>query len=63
VAEMRTDLPPARGIMAYARRGAWIGPELARLCARGRPYRWLCGGVTLNHHSLSTSRGARGGLG
>jgi hypothetical protein len=30
--------------------------ELARLCVESRPFRWLCGGVTLNHHSLSDFR-------
>ena len=35
-----------------------VGParELARLCVESRPYRWLCGGVTMNHHTLSDFR-------
>jgi transposase len=30
--------------------------ELARLCERDLPYRWLCGGVGVNHHALSDFR-------
>jgi transposase len=30
--------------------------ELARLCNQSRPYLWLCGGVSLNHHTLSDFR-------
>ena len=30
--------------------------ELARLCAEHAAYRWLCGGVTVNHHTLSDFR-------
>jgi transposase len=30
--------------------------ELARLCDRDLPYRWLCGGVGVNHHALSDFR-------
>ena len=30
--------------------------ELARLCLESKPYLWLCGGVTLNHHLLSDFR-------
>lgn len=25
--------------------------EVARLCVEGKPYRWLCGGVGINHGS------------
>jgi transposase len=39
-----------------ATRGVGSARELARLCVESRPYRWLCGGVTLNHHSLSDFR-------
>src|SRR5712691_4187720 len=30
--------------------------ELARLCVESSPYRWLCGGVSVNYHSLSDFR-------
>jgi transposase len=30
--------------------------ELARLCETQLPYQWLCGGVSVNHHSLSDAR-------
>lgn len=37
-------------------RGVGSARELARLCVESRPYRWLCGGVSLNHHTLSDFR-------
>ncbi len=39
-----------------ATRGVGSARELARLCVESRPYRWLCGGVTINHHTLSDFR-------
>lgn len=33
---------------------------LARLCERDAPYRWICGGVGVNHHTLSDFRVAHG---
>jgi transposase len=30
--------------------------ELARLCEAHAAYRWICGGVTMNHHTLSDFR-------
>ncbi len=39
-----------------ATRGVGSARELARLCAESRPYQWLCGGVSLNHHTLSDFR-------
>jgi transposase len=45
--------------------GAWLyaavdgvgsARELARLCAESDPYRWLLGGVSVNHHTLSDFR-------
>jgi transposase len=30
--------------------------EVARLCTTSDAYKWLCGGVTLNHHTLSDFR-------
>ncbi len=41
----------------YAKtRGVGSARELARLCLESRPYIWLCGGVTVNHHLLSDFR-------
>jgi transposase len=37
-------------------RGVGSGRELGRLCGESKPYQWLCGGVTLNHHTLSDFR-------
>jgi transposase len=39
-----------------ATRGVGSARELARLCAESRPYRWLCGGVGVNHHTFSDFR-------
>jgi transposase len=39
-----------------ATRGVGSARELARLCVESKPYRWLCGGVTINHHTLSDFR-------
>jgi len=39
-----------------ATRGVGSARELARLCTESRPYMWLCGGVSLNHHTLSDFR-------
>jgi transposase len=30
--------------------------ELARLCELSLPYQWICGGVSMNHHTLSDAR-------
>jgi transposase len=37
-------------------RGEGSARELARLCKESKPYEWLCGGVSLNHHTLSDFR-------
>jgi transposase len=37
-------------------RGEGSARELARLCAESKPYQWLCGGVSLNNHTLSDFR-------
>jgi transposase len=37
-------------------RGVGSARELARLCTECKPYLWLCGGVTVNHHLLSDFR-------
>ncbi len=37
-------------------RGVGSARELSRLCQESAPYRWLCGGVSVNHHSLSDFR-------
>src|SRR2546428_7740975 len=36
--------------------GVGSARELARLCERHDAYRWLCGGVRVNHHTLSDFR-------
>jgi transposase len=36
-------------------RGVGSARRLAELCEEGRPYQWLCGGVTVNHHRPSDS--------
>jgi transposase len=40
--------------------GVGSARELARLCTESRPYQWLCGGVSLNHHTLSDFRVGHG---
>src|SRR5438132_5069442 len=40
--------------------GVGSARELARLCSESRPYQWLCGGVSLNHHTLSDFRVGHG---
>lgn len=39
-------------------RGIGSARELARRCEESGPFRWLCGGVTVNHHLLSDFRTA-----
>lgn len=34
--------------------------KLARLCPRDAPFRWLCGGLSVNYHMLSSFRMAHG---
>jgi transposase len=43
-----------------ATRGISTGRELARLCEESHPYRWICGGVSLNYHTLDDFRVAHG---
>ena len=46
-------------------RGNWQRPRLDRLCEERLPYRWLCGGVSVNYHMLSDFRsqgGQRSGM-
>lgn len=40
--------------------GVGSARELARLCEEHLAYRWLCGRVGVNHHTLSDFRGAAG---
>src|SRR5438132_8795841 len=40
--------------------GVGSARELARLCSESHPYIWLCGGVSLNHHTLSDFRVGHG---
>jgi transposase len=45
------------GLWLYACiRGMGSARELARRCAESAPFRWLCGGVTVNHRLLSDFR-------
>ena len=41
--------------------GVGSAREVARLCESAAAYRWLCGGVGVNHHALSDFRAAQGG--
>ncbi len=34
----------------------WSARELERCCKRDSVYRWICGGVSVNHHTLSDFR-------
>ena len=43
-----------------ATEGVGSARELARLCTESKPYAWLCGGVSLNHHTLSDFRVGHG---
>jgi transposase len=36
--------------------GVGSARELARLCLESKPYQWICGGVSINHHTLSDFR-------
>lgn len=36
--------------------GVGSGRELERLCAQDAAYRWICGGVTVNYHTLNDFR-------
>jgi transposase len=40
--------------------GVGSAREIERLCAYDPAYRWLCGGVTVNHHALSDFRSREG---
>ena len=45
------------GLWLYAAiRGIGSARELARRCEESAPFRWLCGGVTVNHRLLSDFR-------
>jgi len=37
-------------------RGVGSARELARLCKESAPYKWLCGGVSVNYHTLADFR-------
>jgi transposase len=36
--------------------GIGCGRQLARLCTESDPYKWLCGGISLNYHTLNEFR-------
>lgn len=40
--------------------GVGSARRIAELCVESDPYRWLCGGVGVNHHALSDFRAERG---
>jgi transposase len=40
--------------------GVGSARELARLCERDHAYLWICGGITVNHHTLSDFRNDAG---
>ena len=45
------------GLWLYATtRGVGSARELAKLCTESKPYMWLCGTVSLNHHTLADFR-------
>jgi transposase len=49
------------GLWLYASiRGIGSARELARRAEESAPFRWLCGGVTVNHHMLSDFRTGHG---
>src|SRR5260370_42679116 len=58
----RPGPPPAAPKLMLARwlwatvGGVGSGRQLDRLCRDHLVYRWLCGGVSMNYHSLSTFR-------
>jgi len=59
----RSPIDPAilMGLWLYATLdGVGSARELARLCEAEDAYRWLCGGVSVNHHSLSDFRVEKG---
>lgn len=41
-------------------RGVASARELARLCVESNPYKWICGGVSVNYHMLSDFRVQQG---
>ena len=52
-----TDPQLLVGLWLYASiRGLGSARELARRCEESAPFRWLCGGVTVNHRLLSDFR-------
>jgi len=52
-----TDPALLVGLWLYAAiRGVGSARRLADLCEESRPFQWLCGGVTVNHHLLSDFR-------
>ena len=58
--EVGRDMTDPRLMVALwlyaATRGVGSARELARLCTESHPYMWLCGQVSLNHHTLSDFR-------
>jgi len=48
------------GMKVRASAGVGSARQLARLCEEHDAYRWICGGVGVNHHTLSDFRVAQG---
>jgi len=52
-----TDPKVLLALWVYANaEGVGSARLLERLCERDAPYRWICGGVAVNHHTLSDFR-------
>ena len=57
----QTSLPLLLALWLYATtRGVGSARALARLCESEAPFRWLCGGVSVNHRMLSEFRAQEG---
>ena len=54
----RTEVSSPIGLLGLYGTSEGVGSarELARLCEQHDAYRWLCGGVRVNHHTLSDFR-------
>jgi transposase len=56
-----TDPRVLLALWVYANaEGVGSARQLAELCERDAPYRWICGGVPVNHHTLSDFRTEHG---
>jgi transposase len=56
-----TDPKVLLSLWVYANsEGVGSARQLAELCERDAPYQWICGGVSVNHHTLSDFRTGHG---